>query len=238
MNKKIILWLGVLALTAAPAVSVMAQGGPDEDGPEAGVMDEGGRPDMPEGPAIGMKGHQGQPGMEMNGSSQMVFKKKMMMRGGQGMGGPGFLSEAEVLAAIKKHDPVFSKKVEDLKTIAPAKYKMLVMMGGRQLAMAKMAQDESMEKDLVRGLALEFDTKELAAKYDKASDAEKKAIKETLRAKLGELFDLKTKGQEMRVKHMEGEIGKLKKNLEARKANKAKIVDQRLEQVTGEGYGW
>ena len=90
----------------------------------------------------------------------------------------------------------------------------------------------------MRALALEFETKELSVKYGNATDSEKKAIKENLKAKLGELFDLKTRGQELRVRHMEREIGKLKKNIETRKANKAKIVDQRLEQMTGEGFGW
>ncbi len=81
-------------------------------------------------------------------------------------------------------------------------------------------------------------TKELGLKYERSTDADKKTIKETLRGKLAELFDLKTKAQELRVKHMEAEIVSLKKNLESRRANKAKIVEQRLEQMTGEGYGW
>jgi len=242
MNRKLILWLGVLALSAAPVVTVMAQEGAGPDGDDTEISEGG----FGGGPGAGMGRGQGGPGMGQPGMGMgqggMGMKGGMM---GQGMnrnkmmrGGPGFLSEEEILAVIKKNDPEFSKKVENLKTIAPAKYKMLLQLGGRQLAMAKMAQDDGVEKDLVRALSLEFDTKELAAKYDSASDADKKTIKDTLRAKLGELFDLKTKGQELRVKHMEREIGKLKKNLEARKANKAKIVDQRLEQVTGEGYGW
>jgi hypothetical protein len=37
---------------------------------------------------------------------------------------------------------------------------------------------------------------------------------------------------------MDAEIARLKKNLETRKANKAKIVDQRLDEMTGEGFGW
>ena len=101
-----------------------------------------------------------------------------------------------------------------------------------------MEGDESLEKDAVRGLALEFESKELSMKFNKASDADKKAIKDKLKTVLSELFDLKSKGQELRVKRMEGEIGSLKKKLESRKANKGKIVDQRLEQLTGEGYGW
>lgn len=237
MNRKLVLWIGVLALTAVPAVSVLAQEGPEDDGPEAEMMDEGGRPEMPGGPGAGFGAGQGKfgggPGMQ-----QMMIKKKMMMRGGKGPGGPGFLSEEETLAVIKKHDPAFAAKLAGLRDTAPAKYKMVLQMSGRMLSMGKMEKDESFEKDAVRVIALEFETRELSLKYEKASEADKEIIKGSLRARLGELFDLKTKGQERRVKHMEGEIAKLKKGLETRKANKAKIVDQRLEQMTGEGFGW
>jgi hypothetical protein len=223
MNKKIIFWLGVLVLTSAPALNCAAQEGPGPDNDELGMAE--GAPGQP-AKAPGMMG-------AMAGRPEMAGR-----RGPGGMGGPGFLSEDETLAVIKKNDAAFAKKVEDLRTIAPAKYKMLLRMSGNLFAMAKMEQDANLEKDAVRTLALEFDSKELSMKYDKAAEADKKAIKESLRAELSELFDLKTRGQELRVKHMEGEIARLKKNLASRKTNKAKIVEQRLDQMTGEGAGW
>lgn len=219
MNKRIIFWFGVIALVSMPALNCAAQDGSGPDGDEPGMEEAG----------------PGHTGMGPGQKPPMGMREGM---GRRGMGGPGFLSEDETLAVIKKYDAAFAKKVEDLKTIAPAKYKMLLHMSGNLFAMAKMEQDENMDKDAVRTLALEFDSKELSMKYDKAADADKKAIKESLRADLSELFDLKTRGQELRVKHMEKEIGRLKKNLEARKASKAKIVDQRLDQMTGEGAGW
>ncbi len=244
MKKGIIMWLGVLALTAVPALTAVAQEGPDEDGPEAAMSDEGGMP--PGGPGMGMGMGQGMgPGMGQGmGPGMMGGRAKMM--GGRGMnqgmrmgqGGPGFLSEDETIALIKKYDADFAKKVSDLKTIAPAKYRMLLQMSRRLFAVARMDQDENLEKDAVRGLSLEYDCRELAGRYDRASDAEKKSIKEALRAKSSELFDLKIKGQELRVKRMEKDIARLKKNLETRKANKAKIVDLRVDQMTGEGFGW
>ncbi|MBI4351109.1 MAG: hypothetical protein HY550_06700 [Elusimicrobia bacterium] len=243
MNRKIVMWAAVLCLFSSSALQVAAQEEPGEEeememmegGPGGAEMGSGagrargpgargemGVPEQPEGPGMQRK---------------MMMKKRMMMREGKG-GGPGFMPEEDVLAVINKHDPAFAKKVEDLREIAPAKYKMLMQMSGKLFGMARMQQDESIEKDAVRALSLEFETKELSMKYDKASDAEKKTIKETLRGKLAELFDLKTRGQELRLKHMEREMGKLRQNLEKRKTSKAKIVEQRLEQMTGEGYGW
>jgi len=219
------MWAAVMALVSVPALNSIAQ-----EGPGPGDEDE---VEMMEGPGPGQPGMKGEMGPE-----KMMMKKKMMMREGKGPGGPGFMPEDEILATITKYDPAFAKKVTELRSIAPAKYKMIMQMSGKLFGMAKMQQDESIEKDAVRTLSLEYDTKELSLKYDKAPDADRKAIKDTLRGKLSELFDLKTKGQELRVKFMEKEIGRLKKNLESRKVNKAKIVEQRLEQMTGEGYGW
>lgn len=237
MNKKLTLWTMALALLCAPAFVAAQEGPGPEDEEEVEMMEDGpGEPGMR--PGMGGRGQMG-PGMQQRGQGvdqdRMVIKKKMMMR--QGKEG-GFFPEERVLGVIKKHDAAFAKKVEELKETAPAKYKMVLQMSGKLFAMARMQQDEAIEKDAVRALALEFESKELSLKYNKASDSEKKSIRERLKGVLAELFDLKSKGQELRVKHMEDEIGRLKKNLEKRKANKAKIVEQRLEQLTGEGYGW
>lgn len=241
MNKKIVMWAAVMALVSGPALNVLAQEGPGPGDDDEIEMNEGGPggggPEMQPGMGRGQKG----PGMRGEGGmgqEKMMIKKKMMMREGRGGGGPGFMQEDEVLAMITKYDPAFAKKVGDLKEMAPGKYKMIMQMSGKMFGMARMQQDESIEKDAVRALSLEFETKELGLKFEKSTDADKKTIKETLRSKLAELFDLKTKAQELRVKRMDAEIASLKKNLESRKVNKTKIVEQRLEQMTGEGYGW
>lgn len=239
MNGKIVLWLGALALAlaAAPAVTALAQEGPEGNAPEAGMSEEApGQPDMPPGAAQQRPGPGPRAPMGMMGGRRMGRGEMGEMR--PGMGGPVMLSEEETLALITKNDPAFAKKVTDLKTVAPARYRMLMQMSRRMLSFTKMEQDESMERDAVKGLSLEFETKELALDYSRAADADKKAIKENLRAKLAELFDLRTRGQEQRVKHMDTEIARLKKSLEVRKVNKAKIVDQRLDEMTGEGFGW
>ncbi|MDD5209528.1 MAG: hypothetical protein PHV36_09080 [Elusimicrobiales bacterium] len=243
MNKKIVMWAAVIALVSGPALNVLAQEGPGPGDDDEIEMNEGG----PGGGGPGMQPGMGQgrgqmgPGMKGEGGmgqEKMMIKKKMMMREGRGGGGPGFMQEDEILAMITKYDPAFAKKIGDLKEIAPGKYKMIMQMSGKMFGMARMQQNENIEKDAVRALSLEYETKELGLKFEKSTDADKKTIKETLRGKLAELFDLKTKAQELRVKRMDAEIASLKKNLESRKVNKAKIVEQRLEQMTGEGYGW
>lgn len=258
MNKKLMFWIMALALVSAPVFSVAQEGPGPEDEDEIEMNDDGPggqmgpRGQMGPGGGPGMGGPGGQMGPRgQAGPNKKVMKKRMMWaEQGEGGGpmemqvkvrkmqGGGFISDEKVLAIIKKHDPAFGKKVEEFGEVAPAKYNMLIQMAGKMFAGAKMAGDEALEKDAVRGLALEFESKELSMKHNKASDADKKGIKDRLKVVLSELFDLKSKGQELRVKHMEQEISGLKKKLENRKANKAKIVEQRLEQMTGEGYGW
>lgn len=246
MNKKLMFWIMALALVSAPVFGAAQEGpGPDEE--DEIEMNEDGHGG---GPGQGPRGQMGQGRMGPGMQKQMKQKRMMWTEQGGDEGGPmemqvkvrkmqgGFMGEEKVLSIIKKHDPAFGKKVEDFREVAPAKYRMLTQMAGKMFMGAKLEGDESLEKDAVRGLALEFESKELSMKFNKASDADKKAIKDRLKTVLSELFDLRSKGQELRVKHMEGEIGNLKKKLESRKANKAKIVDERLERLTGEGYGW
>ena len=238
MKKKLIMLFGAMAFAVMPVVYAAAQ-----------EMDEG--KDMDETPGWQAE----QPGGRMNKDAAMRkhgpdaqgemkgARGRVGGPGGQGdmrerAGGPGAMSEDETLAVIKKHDPAFAEKLAAFKAAAPGKYRMILMMGGKMLSGARFEADANMEKDAVRELSLEFDAKELGLKYDKAADADKAAIKADLKAKVSELFDLRLKGQEMRVSRMEGDLAKLKKNLENRKANKAKIVDERLGQLTGDGYGW
>jgi uncharacterized small protein (DUF1192 family) len=236
MNKNIVLWLGALVLAAAPAVTVMAQEGPGAGGPDEGMAAEA--PAQPDAPAA----QPPQARAERGGMGEMA--RGHMGRIGEmgeprpGMGGPVMLSEEETMTIITRNDPAFAKKITDLKTVSPAKYRMLMMMSRHMLSSTKMDQDAALEEDAVAGLSLDFETKELAQDYNKAADADKKAIKDNLRVKLAALFDLKLKEQEQRVKHMDAEITRLKSNLETRKANKDKIVGQRLDEMTGQGFGW
>ena len=245
MTNEIVKWLTVLALVAAPAQMVSAQeeleGGDIE---EVEMWEGGGGPGYAE-----MRAQRRAPGAkkapktmrwqeEGAGENRMTVKVHKMLGGGMNMKARSFMSEEETLALIKKHDAAFAKKVEDYKTTAPAKYKMVMRLSGRTLAAAKLEEDASVEKDAVRTLALEFEVKEISRKMEKASDSEKAGIKEALKVKLSEVFDLRSKAQELRVKRMDASLSKLKAKLEARKAKKAKIVEQRVEELTGEGNLW
>jgi len=232
MKKKLITLFGTLALAVMPAIYAAAQ---DMDEPRDTGETPGwhGQSEQPGGKGA-IDEARGKEKQRIDGMNEMREMKGARERGG----GLGLISEDATIAVIKKHDAGFAEKLAGFKTAAPGKYKMLLMMGGKMLSGARFEADANMERDAVRELSLEFATKELGLKYDKATDSEKPAIKAELRTKVSELFDLRLKGQEIRIGRMEKDLAKLKKNLENRKGNKAKIVDERLSQITGEGYGW
>ena len=82
--------------------------------------------------------------------------------------------------------------------------------------------------------ALEIETTLLALKYKNDSTVDKSKIKEKLRNKLNELFDLKEQTKKQDVERLEKRLKSLKHSLSVRSKNKDKIVNRRLNQLIGE----
>jgi hypothetical protein len=231
MKKVALVLFGAAALAVLSAAHLSAQV------PGEAPM---GAPEMWQEDGPGRGGDRGmEPGLMQHRGGNKGMDDRM---GGPGMkpGGRAFSASDEetVVGLIKKHDPAFAAGLAGLKGTSPEKYKMVIRMSGKMVLMAKMEKDEAIEKDVVRGISLEYDTKELSRGYDKASDGEKERIKKELDAKVAELFDLRLKGQAVKIQRMEKDLAKLKKNLESRRANKAKIVEERVGQLLGESVGW
>ncbi len=226
MKKTSLILSGAFSLAVLAAACCAAQA-PGEGAPEGrGIWQD-------EGHGAGMDGG---PGMEKRAGA-----KGMMQRMGGHRLNPGGLdsrNETEVSGLIKKHDPAFAAKLADLKKTAPGKYRMLMKMSGKMAVAARMENNEAMEKDAVRAFSLEYDAKELARRYDMVSDGDKEKIKKELDVKVSELFDIRFRVQEAKIRRMEKDLARLRKNLENRRANKAKVVGERVEQLTGEGYSW
>lgn len=231
MKKTLLILSGVFSLAVLSSAYCAAQA-PGESAPQDSGMwqDEGSG-----------AGRGGGSGMEPG-----AFKRRAEEKGGAsrrnwpGMrpGVPELNGDQEVAGLIKKHDPAFAAKLEELKKTAPGNYRMLMKMSGKMAMIARMENDEGMEKDAVRAFSLEYETKELSRKYDKASGGDKDKIKQELAVKVSESFELRLKNQEAKIQRMEKDLARLRKNLESRRANKAKIVEERVGQLTGEGYGW
>lgn len=167
---------------------------------------------------------------------RFIKKRQMSMRRGKGQ-------ERErlgdrILEVIKKHDPAFARKLGKLKDDKPMKYRFVIKHARKMFIFAKMGKDEEFEKDMVKGMALDYEARELGFSYQEASGKEKERIKKELKSKVSGLFDLKLKGQEARIKKMDEKISKLRKNLVKRKNNKSTIVDNRVDELAGEADSW
>jgi hypothetical protein len=143
--------------------------------------------------------------------------------------------EDKVLEVIKKNDPSLYNRVSDLKKNDSVKYEHLIKIAFNMFAMTK-DLGSNLDKDITRAISLEWDVRELSQKYDKAQDVDKTKIKNEIKTKLNEIFDIKTKVMELRVKKLEERLKDLKDNISKRRENKETIVNQRLNQLTKEKY--
>ena len=181
----------------------------------------------------------GGPGMEMGPG----FGPNRPLKPGIGpqkMKGPrtGFapdIIEDKVLEVIKKNDPSLYNRVSDLKKNDSVKYEHLIKIAFNMFAMTKDLGSD-LDKDITRAISLEWDVRELLQKYDKAQDVDRTKIKNEIKAKLNEIFDIKTKVMELRVKKLGERLKDLKDNISKRRENKETIVNQRLNQLTKEKY--
>lgn len=167
---------------------------------------------------------------------RFIKKRRVSMRRGEGLD-PDAINE-KIMEVVKKHDSAFARKLGKLKDDAPMKYRFAIKHAGKMLMLAKMGKDEGLEKDMVKGMALGYEARELGFSYREASGKEKERIKKELKSKVSELFDLKLKGQEARIKKMDEKISKLRKSLDKRKGNKATIVGNRVDELVGEADSW
>ena len=221
MKNKMIYVLGFILMFSSSGVYLIAQGmGGGGFGPDREFSDEDSdmRMQQREGMGEGM-------GMRQNEGMEMGLNIQDM--------------EKMVIGIIEKHDSEFAKEIQKIRQTDKKKYFLILRSSTKPLMACKNhGGDDSMEKDVVKGIKLRYETRELSFKYKKASSSEQETIKKSLETKVSELFDLRAKGQEIRIKNMEKEMANLHAKLKDRKAHKADIVKIRVDQLTGKKYSW
>jgi hypothetical protein len=231
MKKTSLILSGAFSLAVLAAVCCAAQA-PGEGAPQDSGMWQD------EGPGAGRGGGPGMAPSSLKRRAEEKGGANRMDWPGIRPGGQEPADDQEMAGLIKKYDPAFAAKLAELKKTAPNNYRLLMRMSGKMAMVARLENDEDMEKDAVRAFSLEYETKELSRKYDKASDGDRDKIKKELGVKVSELFDIRLKLQGAKIQRMERDLARLRKNLETRRANKARIVEERAGQLIGEGYGW
>ena len=80
---------------------------------------------------------------------------------------------------------------------------------------------------------MEMHTEAIGFLYQNGKTDEKPQIKNKLRVKLEQLFDLKEEERRLEVEMLEKELKKLKASLEVRKKNKGEIINNRMNELMG-----
>ncbi|TPW22047.1 MAG: hypothetical protein FD126_80 [Elusimicrobia bacterium] len=139
--------------------------------------------------------------------------------------------ETKVLTFLRENRPEMAHHLEGAKRERPDEYR-------RHIGeMAKMVGNPEMREVFLKTSGAEAKVHKAAEAVRRAEGAEKDRLTKELEAALGDQFDAKLAQQELQVKKMTEEIGKLKARIEARRAKKAQLVKKRLADMTGEGDG-
>ncbi|GEM_PF-5635270 len=146
--------------------------------------------------------------------------------------------EAETLEVIKKNDIDFFRTLKRLRAKNPRQYRFLIKSSAHLLKGARFSDDPSLEKDVVEGVKLEYETRILANKYKKSPKPERDSIRKKLFGKVSKLFELREKGRKAKIQMMEKHLKEMRKKLSDRRAHKKEIVKDRVNELIGEGYRW
>ncbi len=104
-------------------------------------------------------------------------------------------------------------------------------MSGREIDPAMKERHEKMR-------AAKIKVHEVAQKLRKAKDAEKPALKKEAKAAVGELFDARQAMEQSMLDKMSEHLAEKKAKLEKRKAAREKLVDEKVEQLSGDAPSW
>ena len=98
--------------------------------------------------------------------------------------------------------------------------------------------DPAMKERMEKMRAAQDKVRELTQKLRKAKDSEKAALKKDARVALGELFDARLAMEQSMVDKMSEHLAEKKEKLAKKKAAKDKLVDEKLDKLTGDAPSW
>jgi len=138
--------------------------------------------------------------------------------------------EEEILGFIKGHNSEMHDHLLAVRGRNPRGFR------HKMREMRPMLKHPEARDRFVRNMKGELKVRKLAQAYRQGED--KEAVKKELRAALGEQFDAKLSAHEARISIMQKEIESLKEKIQKRKGLKDKLVEKRLNELTGEEESW
>jgi len=139
----------------------------------------------------------------------------------------------QLLPEIKKHSPHMHERLMRLRKHNPAEFE------EKARHMLPMLRKPAQRKEFLKHIAAEYKAHELMRRYrETKDDKEKQRLKGELRAALAGEFDAKLAKHEMHLKKMKEEIARLEKRIAKRRSLKKKIVEKRLNEISGDEESW
>ncbi|RJP70836.1 MAG: hypothetical protein C4539_05895 [Ignavibacteriales bacterium] len=149
---------------------------------------------------------------------------------------PDSMNEKDEKDALKKYDESTRKYLNILKEYDKQKYFQYLNQGRYQLF--NLSEDFahfSSRNDRSKKIhELDIQTVALGAKYQKVNDAEKARVKEELKKKVNELFELKESERKEEYEQLRKKLDELKETLEERQKFREEIVKRKMEELIGE----
>lgn len=154
---------------------------------------------------------------------------------------PADLDMDKVTDFLKEVDPRLLERLKYLKEDNPAEFSRILSRVWHEMKMLERLKRENPEQyeAVLRIRKVEAKVKMLAEDYRKSEDPkQKETLKKELKSALAQLFDLKMAQHEKEVKKLEEQLKKQREKLENQKKEKDKLVEERLQKMTGEKEEW
>jgi hypothetical protein len=171
--------------------------------------------------------------------------------GGDPMGPPpigpgrGPASKADIARAkewAKANDPALFEEVTRLESERPEEATRRWTRLAHEVRDLNWMKDHDPERydSRLKIRKLEGKSEDLADRARRSEGQEKEEAKRELKEVLGQLFDLREADKQWELKRLEDELSRLKESFDKRRAAKDKIVERRLEEMTGEAgdFDW
>ena len=144
--------------------------------------------------------------------------------------------ENKALAFIKEYFPTCYNHISELKEKDSIFYKKVIAdkFGVMMHLQGMKNKDPEFFNLIVKKIDLEDKSMELSKQYrDTKDENEKSKIEKEMTSTLEQLFDIKCKEGKMKADKMEKALSHMRQTITEREKNKAKIVQNRLDELTG-----
>jgi len=151
------------------------------------------------------------------------------------------LSDDDVMSLVKAADSDFAKDLKSMKKDSEKLYKKSMFSLKARLCFLKDKKSDKAKETVKKAVAsvkAEAEVGTLLSKYRSADKENRLAIKSELKTSLEKLFDMRIEEQKMRIQSIEEAVAEQKKAVEDKKSSKTRIVEARLDEITGENFRW